>query len=67
MTAYTGPDYHTVKALDAHAWAVIVQPAGRRLGTYPSVEHAHRVAAEADALAMHEYLKAKRKAEKSAK
>lgn len=63
---YTGPVYYMINALSEREWAVIEQPSGIRIGIYPGVEVARHIAKNADAIALREYLKAQRKAQRKA-
>ena len=66
VATYTGPDFHTVNARDARQWDV-TDNHGKRIGTYPSSDMAHRVRNDADKLALRAHLKAQRKARGAAK
>lgn len=58
------PDVYLVTVLDEMAFAVIRNSDQYRIGTYPSVEFARRVAANLDKEARRVWVKAQRKAAK---
>lgn len=53
---YTGPDYHTVNARSPNEWDVHSNK-GKKLGTYPNAELAHRVRKNADQQAVKAHVK----------